>query len=65
MWRLVPLLAVLGFLEVLVPWPDVAALVLSKAHHVDTPAISLHEVAPVVMRHEPSQLLVRVRDATP
>lgn len=65
MWRLVPLLAVLGCLEILVPWPDVATLVLSKARHVDTPVISLYEVAPVVMRHEPSQLLVQVRDTTP
>lgn len=65
MWRLVALLAVLGFLEVLVPWPDVAALVLSHAGHADAPVISLHEVAPVVMRHEPSQLLVQVRDAAP
>ena len=71
MWRLVPLLAVLGFFEVLVPWPDVAALVLSNAHHADTPAISLHTAgpvyaeAPVSMRHQPSQLLVQVRDTTP
>ncbi len=65
MWRLVPLLAVLGFLEVLVPWPDVATLVLSKARHVNTPVISLHEVAPVAVRHEPSQLLVQVRDTAP
>ena len=71
MWRLVPVLAILGFLEVLVPWPDVAALVLNSVHHADTPAISLHTVTPVhtappvAMRREPSQLIVQVRDTTP
>lgn len=31
MWRLLPIVICLGFLELLVPWPDVAGLVLSNA----------------------------------
>jgi hypothetical protein len=30
MWRLLPIVICLGFLELLVPWPDVARLVLSN-----------------------------------
>ena len=41
MWRLLPILLVIGFAEVLIPWPDVAALVLSNqsptaAYHTQT-----------------------------
>ncbi len=64
MWRLVPLLAVLGFLEVLVPWPDVAALVLSDTHRAaDTRVVSLHGAVPSVETPpDRSQLIVQVRD---
>jgi len=31
MWRLLSIVICLGFLELLVPWPDVAGLVLSNA----------------------------------
>jgi hypothetical protein len=66
MWRLLSLLAVLGALKVLVPWPDVAALVLSTPHQADTRAISMRSIPPSVeMRHDRSQLLVQVRDAAP
>jgi hypothetical protein len=63
MWRLLPILAVLGCLEVLVPWSDVAALVLSNAPPADPRVITLHmtTAAPVEMRHDPSQLLVQAR----
>ena len=40
MWRLLPILIGLGFLELLVPWPDVAALVLSNPRQME-----LHDVA--------------------
>ncbi len=47
MWRLLPLLAVLGFLEVLVPWPDVAALVLSDTTHTGANAVSPRPMSPI------------------
>lgn len=46
MWRLLPLLAVLGFLEILVPWPNVAALVLSDANNANVRAVSPRRVLP-------------------
>ncbi len=66
MWRLVPLLAVLGFLEVLVPWPDVAALVLSQPSQTELHAL------PAPMRDSASeaygdrpQLIVQIRATSP
>ena len=59
MWRLLPILAVLGFLEALVPWPDVAALVLSSAGHADA-----HLARPVEMHRTQLEQLVQVRDAS-
>ena len=49
MWRLLPLLAVLGFLEILVPWPDVAALVLSDTNHANAHAVSPRPLSPVLV----------------
>ncbi len=40
MWRLLPILVGLAFVELLVPWPDVAALVLSNAY-----APATHDIA--------------------
>ncbi len=65
MWRLLPLLAVLGFLEVLVPWPDVATLVLSNAHQGARRVVSTPMAASSVdMRYDWSHLLVQARDAS-
>lgn len=60
MWRLIPLLAVLGFLEALVPWPDVAGLVLSNPR---PPAVRFAAPAPMAAperRHDREQLLVQL-----
>jgi len=62
MWRLLPLLAVLAFLEVLVPWPDVAALVLTNAGPVDAPGSSTYPAPAGGMHLVPKQLLVEARD---
>ena len=61
MWRLIPLLAVLGLLEVLVPWPDVAALVLSNSPPPEM-RIAPHPMAALERRHERSQLLVQLHE---
>jgi hypothetical protein len=66
MWRLVPLLAVLGFLEVLVPWPNVAAFVLSSSYRAEvhtSPAPS--KSSAVDVRGDQPQLLVQIRAAAP
>jgi hypothetical protein len=61
MWRLLPILAILAFLEVLVPWPDVAALVLTNASQTDVgPAATRGSL--VEMHRAPSQLLVQARE---
>jgi hypothetical protein len=65
MWRLLPLLAVLAFLEAIVPWPDVAAFVLGDTHQTDARVISTRAAPSVEPRHDKSQLLVQVRDAAP
>ena len=66
MWRIVPLLAVLGCIEVLVPWPDVAALVLSHANRTETHAISDQMTgSSIELRHDRPQLLVQSRAAAP
>jgi hypothetical protein len=62
MWRLLPLLAALAFLEVIVPWPDVAALVLGNAHRAEPRVISMRSTALDDVRHDRPQLLVQVRD---
>ncbi|HKF72579.1 MAG TPA: hypothetical protein VKB68_12570 [Stellaceae bacterium] len=64
MWRLLPILAVLGFLEVLVPWPDVAALVLGNGGHADRRATTVHVSLPVEMHRASPPQLVQVRDAS-
>lgn len=61
MWRLIPLLAVLCFLEILVPWPDVAALVLSDTLQPEV-GVAPHPMAALERRHERSQLLVQLRE---
>ena len=66
MWRLLPLLAVLGFLEVLVPWPDVAALVLSHSSRTELHALPAPVRASAVDAHgDQPQLLVQVRATSP
>jgi len=63
MWRLLPILIGLGFLELLVPWPDVAALVLSNASQAE-----LHDAASdgsAAGRAEHLQLPGHVSRATP
>ena len=60
MWRLLPILAVLGLFEVLVPWPDVAALVLGNTGRV----IAVHPAQPAEMHRAPPPRLVQVRDAS-
>lgn len=81
MWRLLPLLAVLCFLEILVPWPDVAALVLSHATQSGVHAVSPRSLSPRLApgtvgmipseRHSvdasrtPSRLLVQARVTSP
>lgn len=60
MWRLIPLLAVLGFLEVLVPWPEVAGLVLSNPRP-PVVRLAVHPpMAPSERRHDREQLLVQL-----
>lgn len=61
MWRLLPILAVLAFLEVLVPWPDVAALVLTNATQADV-RVGATRGSLVEMHRAPSQLLVQARE---
>jgi hypothetical protein len=65
MWRLVPLLAGLAFLEVWVPWPEIAALVLSDARPLAAHAVSTHLMLSAEPRQERSSLLVQVGDASP
>ena len=66
MWRLVPLLAVLGFLEVLVPWPDVAALVLSEPSRTELHTLPAPVRASAVEAHgDQPQLLVQIPAASP
>jgi len=60
MWRLLPILVVLTFLEVLVPWPDVAALVLTNASPADVQAATRGSL--VEIHRPPSQLLVQTRE---
>jgi hypothetical protein len=49
MWRLLPLLVVLGCLEVLVPWPDVAALVLTGPSHTGAHAVWSRPMSPTLV----------------
>jgi hypothetical protein len=66
MWRLVPLLAMLGCLEVLVPWPDVAALVLSQPSRTELHAQASPATGSATeAQGERLQLLVQSPTASP
>jgi len=73
MWRILPLLAVVGLLEILVPWPEVAALVLSDAARPGAHALSRPQISSPISgdRHsfdtseERSPLLVQARVTSP
>lgn len=62
MWRLFSLLAVLGFLEMLVPWPDVAALVLSSTR---PPEARVAAPRPMTALERGREFLVQVRGGAP
>jgi hypothetical protein len=50
MWRLLPLLLGLALIELLVPWPDVAGLVLNDAAQGEVREIPSGAPAPVAFR---------------